>query len=815
MKADTGIAGDLSGTAPTAPLITTDETTEFVISGNSTMVGHKTVEQPSQKMPLYPIDAFFYRPFKMSTHACVTTDTPGLQLVTFDVHTSYFGNTPVTSKAANYAAYRGTFELTVIPNFPAGCYGAYVVYAVPNGGSVDTTNNYEVAAAPTLNAASQLETFAIIDCATCTKVVMTLPFIWNIDYAPLPAGASHMWNFYVVCLTPLTSTSSDATITGSLAVYGHFTEDFEMFIPVQQGKMNLKNMVSEKHAKTASTIKNISSTVASVANSLSAVPVIGSMASVVGTVASGVTSVLDWLGFTRDTAQQTPTPVVQRPYANLANVDAPDTSEISALSVHNGISIDPRIGGGTDEDPASFAHIFSRFTRVQTITWAQSAASGALLGSVYVSPFYTSDATASGVAMTLTTAGYVGLPFQLWRGDMEYLIYIPVSSFHRGTLQVGWSSATGASASDGTNQVANTIIDVQPGCYTHLSVGYSKAEPVCKSMVFSGTYPSILQTDWFNGLLSFTVVNPLTSPIHTLSTTIHIFARAKENMIFGVPKVVETYSPGSGLSNIPFSGSWVPQGLVLGDDEAEDKVIELIPSSGAYPADKILFGEDFRSVRALVQKFSQLSTIQTTANQQTILGKCCLQLNHFGTMGPPLHFYYPAVGTNVIPFSWMAFYKYLFVGVAGSVRYKVVNLYTGSGAPSQTTCISIGAADIHISNLRYAPTYPDPVHVSALWPVAYGNAVEQTVPYYHSRKYILGRSDAYVDTAKPATPNSDDCRIDQITILNHTAYANDATSSSAFIAYQAMGPDVRFTMFRFTPTVFMNTTAPDWKPWLT
>jgi len=71
------------------------------------------------------------------------------------------------------------------------------------------------------------------------------------------------------------------------------------------------------------------------------------------------------------------------------------------------------------------------------VSWAASAAADSRLLHFDITPGLAMKAGGSGTTdpiRMLSTAGYVGLPFEWWRGDMEVMVEPFGTSMHRGTL---------------------------------------------------------------------------------------------------------------------------------------------------------------------------------------------------------------------------------------------------------------------------------------------------------------------------------------------------------------------------------------------
>jgi len=638
-----------------------------------------------------------------------------------------------------------------------------------------------------------------IDVSSATNGRLSLPFIWPYDWAALPTGPNKMWTLNVWCFQPISSASSDTTLTGTIKTLARIM-DCELVVPTDQGKKFLEDKRDSINSKVKSMTggkkaSEMASTVAGLAAKASLVPMLAPFAGPLATGAAAASQMLDWFGFTRTTAEATPTTVVKRPFSNIANMDVDDTSEVAAMSVANSISYDPAISGVDHSDPSAFQAIFEKWTLISTANWAMTQANGTILTSVPVTP-YTGPATSSNLC-ALTTAGFLGLPFMYWRGDMEYMLLIPVSKFHRGSLQLSWS-VTGNSTGEITNTRLNQIIDVTASKEWMVSIGYARELPYLESHIINSFVPTIVPVGAaVNGYMDIRVMNPLTAPVATASATIFIFARAASNMSFAVPKRLEIVTDTeNNPQQIPFFAAYTQQGGALGDEPDEMQTIVLVPPSGEYKGSEILFGEEIKSVRALVQKPSQVW------NAGGLFPNTYIWCDHFPappcvtqttSMGNT-----PTTGTGFLGgpfFTWAGWYRTLFTGVAGSTRYKIVSLTNsanpvGVAAEPLFSGVVLGAGGVDQSYRQYPST------VSPVWCVSAGEAVEITVPFYNPTKYTLGRMITEAATSHTNVPAG---RVDTITLPSSGTAT--ATNVATAVIYVALGPDFRPNMFRFCPRI--------------
>jgi hypothetical protein len=692
----------------------------------------------------------------------------------------FLTNPYIASKISNYMLIRGTMELLIIPAFPANGYGAYAVAAYPYGHQSTVTN---VSLVPNVSTCMQVDHCAMIDVANCENVTLSLPFVWPYDYAQISeisVAATQPWGVSCWCLSPVRTAIPGGVTSGSIRVYARLGADYEMSVPSLQGRKGSKAAgfkpsmdmtgAADKVAggKFKGVVSGIADKVSGLASMASMIPVIGPYAGAVSMVADTVGDVASWFGFTREDAPPVPSAVMQKPFSNPANIDGEDTADVAALSMGNAISIDPALVGITSsEDCAAFTSLFARWTLIRNFTWASTATTSTILGTIPISPYACRGSMAvSSQTVELMPAGYCGLPFQYWRGDMEYLIVIPVSKLHRGTLQVYWVPAGTVTTATPTVSTLNTLYDVSADERKQFNVGFARDVPYLPRIPITPDV-AIIPTGATNGRLILMVVNPLRSQNSTAPVDVLIFARAGGNMDFACPDCILPFytNPGGLVLTDLNENSITYQGADGDEEEEETEVIDLVPSSGAYPGKDMFFGEEVKSARTMMQKFTWL----------------------FGTtpvIGSYLAPHFPTVPGGPSQLCYDTHYLRMFTGAAAGTRYKFVPVtvgpYLGSAAVRHRTVLG---------------TFP--LANNQIMPVQSGlsGGFEFRLPYYFPKKYLETRvaGEELRDTVIVSAP--------------------DGTTVQGRIA-RALAPDIRLACFFSVPRLVITLASPggDWWP---
>lgn len=696
-----------------------------------------------------PLSTFLQRPVKIFEQDLGPLDgfSP---IASFNPWDLWSQNDAVADKLKNFKVLRGTLRITAMFTFPGNCFGSYTLSALPWTSQEGYYNTFSGLHRPNV---CQVDRFARVDCAASENVQIDLPWFCQTDYLPIDQLTTvHMWELYLYALAPVRTAIAGGTAYGHVVVYANVINDFVMSIPRYQVKFS----------EGAQTVSNVSSL-------FSNVPVIGPFAHAVSGIAGHIGDVASMLGFTRR-AVSPPHPGSLYSISNVATIDSDDPSLVAGLSAANSISIDPMLHSQEEVDVASFESLFARWTLVEQFLWNPEDQPGELLDVMSVSPFFSNTFADTGTG--LTTAGYVGLPFEWWRGDMEYMIVIPVSKLHRGTLQVFWTSSTDHPTSQGTdptNISPNVIHDVSSGRDLIIGVGYTMAEPV-KGCRLLSRHSGIFE-EFANGQLCFRVVNPLRSQLGETQTPVHVlvFARAASNMQFGyLSDDIHWYDTESDLHTYQRSTSVWYQGGASGDEDLREPVIKyILPPSGEYPLKDVLMGESVRSVRALMQKPSHIPLESGYATNRI-------------PRGGPVFTNTMSLFDGLLPSTPLpCHYRLLFAAVAGSERVKL-NL----------------CEDANVSVHRYLNGRT--IYAHPLAPITYSGpqrGAEYLLPYYRNNKFVPGNAirSQYVGGGTP--PEG---------IIISTDSASAEGSVEAPNVFWCYGPDLRISNFAQVPELVVR-----------
>jgi hypothetical protein len=772
------------------------------------MVGDADTESPSLRMSLRKMELsnFLTRSTRVATGLLQATDTAYFNLLgsTFDPFTLFLSNTYINAKVKEFSWFRADLEVIMTLTVPSNAYGLYNLQALCEGGNDINPNSKEVGGAYADNVWTSLQdVHALIDITKSTTVVLELPWVYAVDAYQINQQVGP-WRLCLWPLQPIRNAMNTDVISGTYNIYVRFKEGFELGLPTFQSSKG--KSLGRKVVETASelrTNKTVSKTAAALGGAAAmigtAVPFMAPMAMAASAGLASIASIADYFGFTREAEPLEPMPVALRSINNLANVDGKDTSDVVALFSNNATTIDPTIGGGRSEDETSIASLYPRETIVDTFAWPLSDAAGVVLRGIPVTPFFNYNVL--GVQYP-STAGYIGLPFNYWRGGMKFHLYVPSSMYHRGMLQVFWSPTAITIASDLTNVLFNHILDVTVDSDIEIEIPYAMPQMCLRNTGFLN--PTAQATAYassnVNGFLYFVVANQLQTVGATGDIQVFVTAKACPDMRFGVPCYSRPFlSDSTYASALPAGFIWQMQSK--DDGGGEMKTVNLLGGDSAvdsYPVEDVLWGEVFGSVRALAQRMSFIFTYTTIAVPYGAY------MPHFWP--PPAPTLYAATPViDVIPansvitstrpnWTWFSHYAAMFVGVRGSTRYKLLGMNPGH-IVTALPILGLESAESHFppNNVLAAKTAGG--LQSSAQNFGPGCGFEVTLPYYDRYKFRWCRF------APAISDTSSDSRWDYLSVS--ALSSNAVTAGDVQLIYQAGGPDTTFIRFRRTPALIL------------
>lgn len=734
-----------------------------VISEEKILVNHK---QPNE---LFDRDILIRTGDINSTNS-LTTNMLGL----FDPFQLYLTNPVVVNALKPYQFVKFGLIVTMRMITPGACYGLYNLQALCEGGEDGDLLQDGVSFDAYPNSTQDVHGF--LDLEARNNVVLDLPWEHYNNGIYLD-GNLHVrsWRLLLWALSPIRSSISPSA-AGTYQIFARMAKDREFVNLRYQQKKTSKHLSDFSHY-------------ASMAGSM--MPSIAPYTMPAAAGLAALSSIADAMGFTRESAPKVPDVFITRQTTSLAPTDGQDRSEVVALTISNTLSLDPAIGGGDRMDPMAYSSLFDRWTIVDVFD--VDNLSGGIIRTLPVTPYLSNTLPGfyptNPIQYYPTTGGWVGAPFASWRGGMEYMVYIPSSSNLQGSLQVLWDPAPiplAAYINDPTHVLSNVVIDLKGSSKTKLQVGYSRLEPVAESVFLK---PDDIDQR-ANGHLRFRLMSPLQNPTLTeVTITVVVLARPMQDMNFGFPTSHYRYRSGAStfypeLASLRYQADK--------DDDASENTIVLAPSD-PYPATDVHYGEEIKSVRALIQHFNTGKGFRVISDDDTTF-----YVTHF--FPPPCSLReqnsYPSYATNsrLNPvFTYYSYFITAFVGVRGSMRYKII---------SNNGAVKVSGASVTIRTEAefpflegddsdvFSPIFGPGLAIMDLQSVTDTNGAEFTIPSQNYRKYHNVRSIFDIGSVGTSYYN----RINAFR-MQGTAEGN---------IFIAGGPDTTVTRFRRIPALLLG-----------
>jgi hypothetical protein len=658
------------------------EVGQVVILGETVKSGVNSMQKDSLNgANMTDLEAFFRREVKVTSFTIAGTDSMNpftSKLSLFCPFKELKLNAAVFARMKGYRYYKADCVIRFTVDAPANAYGCYVFSAMPVGyhdqmipANIlnESNNGYQC---------TQCDIHGVMNIGLGNSVELKLPFFHNREWAKVsPMAVSgeeypHMWLVDCYCWHPLSNATATDAISLTVTAWAHF-ENVQFMSPRVEGKRSFPS----KGDKWLSTNLGIA---AGAMGGMSEVPVIGAYATPAAAGLSVAATLADMMGFTRKQKTEDPMPVMQRLFSGLTTVAGNDTSENLALYPGTTSSIDPSLVAPVTEDQMSLDYLLQKWTVVAQVIWTAGTAVGTRLLGLPVTPGLCLQSSSY---LLPTVPGFIGCPFTYWSGGMEYMFYIPVSSFHKGRLQILWADDLISSFSvDPTNQLYNVLMDVTATNRLCVKVGWQSDRPALR-MRMATTAPI---KEFRNGNLHIFVSSPLIAPDPNTTTTITVLARACPDMRFAMPKAVEPSLAAGDADD--FLTSFHLEGGVVGESSEEIDCIDLVPSS--CKAFGVMAGtvETFESVRPLLQKFTQYyrTKLSTAPHLYQFPLRAAPPINHAALeVDPNATFMIPAApiwtnnsgialgsGDRWVPhFTWYGWYTSMYAGVTGGGRMKI------------------------------------------------------------------------------------------------------------------------------------------------
>jgi len=553
-----------------------DQSAGYVHSLNSVIDSTRT------NVDAYDVELgnFFERPLKIATYEWSTTIT---FFQDFNPWSLYLENPRVANRISNYKLLKGKLHVKFMINGNAFYYGRLLANYIPRHNSDNIIVNRALVSVDNVEASQRPHIF--IDPCTNQAGQIDCPFLCPTDALNITKGEWQdmgLMNLRELnslqhangSTDPITVTvmawMSEVVLTAPTAVNAYGLTAQSGFEP-QSGKEKSKprvKKVSNKPNQNSSAyskqdeygtgpVSGPASTVARIAGMLKEAPIIGPYAKATQIAASGISNIAKLFGYSRPPTLAPEVRMQQRTLAGMALTNIPDEVEKLALDAKQELTVDGSVVGLDNTDEMTIKSIATRESYLGTCNWWVSTGAGNPLFSALVTPCHATHYGSFPREHHCTAAQFAAVPFKYWRGTIKYRFQIVASAYHKGRLLIQWDPQT--KVSNETNVQYSQIVDISDEKDFTIEVGWGAEYGwlQCTPQTFTnhacGNFLTTNDSLSYNGLLSISVLNGLTSPSLSAGTriAINVFVSAGDDIEFAVPmdthlKAVE-YFPQSGF----------------------------------------------------------------------------------------------------------------------------------------------------------------------------------------------------------------------------------------------------------------------------
>lgn len=472
------------------------------------------------------LDEFFSRPLR------IVTKEWGIGLALFEEFNPwslYFQNLRVINRISNYKLLRAKLHLKVTVNGNAFHYGRAIMSynPLPNRDNLTIDRTFIDA---DLVAATQ-RPHIYIDPTNSQGGEMCVPMFYYKNALDI---TSQDWQNLGECVLSSMNNlkhANDGTDTVTINVFAWAT-DVKFALPTQTEPGSISPQAMEIYPQADEYGTNVVSRpagiVANIAAHLSNVPVIGPFARATEIGARAMGGMAQIFGYSRP-VMLTKSQYKPHVKGDMAVCDLEDDCTKLSVSAKQELTLDPRTTGIGSTDEMAINYIASRQSYLTQFPWNVGTNVETLLWNSVVDPcIHRQQAN----ELHLPAAAFATLPFQWWRGSMDFRFMVVCSKYHKGRIKIVYDPSGNTTGSAEYNTAYTTIVDISDTTDFTVRCGWGQATTYREHYLLTAaqstqfnttplTYNSSSTTRG-NGTLAVYVVNELTVPNTTITNDIEI-----------------------------------------------------------------------------------------------------------------------------------------------------------------------------------------------------------------------------------------------------------------------------------------------------
>jgi hypothetical protein len=488
---------------------------------------------------------FFQRPLKLNAYKWQVGGTLFADINPWD---DYLEHPVIVNRINNFKLLRGTLCFKIIVSGTPFHFGRAIAAYQPLH-RYDTISDFNtLTPEPLVRMTSLPKVF--IDPSDSSGGYMELPFFYHRDYVNITKREwINLGNIFLRTLNPLkhaNGANNDVTVTTFA-----WMKDVELAAATSIDSTALQPQMGEiDEANKEGAISGPATKVAGMAAKLGKVPYIGPYADATEMAAKGVASMAKLFGMSRPPQTKNVEPYKPEALSSLALTTVPDRSAKLTVDDKQEMSIDPRISGTSSTvDPLSIQNIVSHESWFDTFTWAVGDNVETFLWNCRVNPMIWRENGAG--TIYLTSVAYAALPFNTWSGSLEFRVQVVCSKMHNGKLRINYDpNYNSVVAGDATLSQYLTsyskVIDLRHSNDCTISIPMNQVQTFMEmpapgldavTEVYSTTQYAAISDTLFNGTISISVLNELTTPNSTADNDVevNVYVKGGKDLTFREP----------------------------------------------------------------------------------------------------------------------------------------------------------------------------------------------------------------------------------------------------------------------------------------
>lgn len=679
---------------------------------------------------------FLSRPIKIQDYDWSPTISNFYQ--EFDPWSDFLENPRVINRINNYNMIKCNLHVKFVLNGNGFYYGRLLANYKP----LPSRDNFMLDRGPSPedNIAASQRPHVYLDPTTSQGGQLDLPFFFNFNAVSIPsAGWDALGKISIRTINDLKH-ANGATAPVRISVFA-WASDVALSVPTSNdssalvAQSGMEPKTSKKKKKTSTTFNKSSNdeygdgivskpagVVARIAGMLHDAPIIGPYARATEIAASGVSNIARMFGYSRPDSVDPIQEYVPRYGSNIATTNMQDTTHKLTFDPKQELTVDSRTAGLGGADEMSIKSIATRESYFTTVDWNITDTPDQPLVCIPVGPSLgVKDSLLTADAYHPTALALVSAPFEHWRGSIKYRFQVVASNYHKGRLKLQWDPYESLGYEFNTQYTE--IIDIAENKDFTIEVGWGSFYPWLEVTAIDrntgGNFTKralygTVSREVFNGSVTLSVLNELTSPSLSAGDTVHVncFVSAGDNFELANPAHQwmsdwSYYEPQSGFE---FQAGDEGSSVAVQKDEehteepskpVQDQVLTVMGNQTECddPTMHVFFGDPVTSLRQIFKRYCYLGPLSAGVTS----GK-----NHWWYdmySYPPMPGYlgagesgpYSDAGLSnenkQIPLTW---FKPAFVAWKGGLKWKVYREDGGAGtaADGLTYIKRLGSIDI-------------------------------------------------------------------------------------------------------------------------